>query len=405
VAAIKRLDLSIAAFLIGVIFVCLTASINSAGAEDYAAAQAYVHDFNNNITVYTGVFALNKDLSLDTSLYFKYTVDLINPPFGEGEGGGEHAVKGATYTATPVAAVSSASSAAAAGRDTRNEITAGFTHNFGNIIGVEAYYDFSKEKDYMSNTPTITLKKDLFDKNTTITLGYSINIDKINGQFMDRTEGRTTNNYFAGITQILSPQTIAQIGYARSDSSGFESEGIRLVPTDGTPVSQNTCTAISSTCATESFPSSRRRNAYIFGINQYFADGPTPVFRRSSLRLTLRYYTDSWDIKSRTAELEYYKYLTDDLIMRLDYRYYNQSKAFFVKDVYASTDEFRSSSPQLLKLSTNLGGIKFIYNFPVRKSDDFSSLQLGGIEGKYEYYTETIGVHAHILMAGLRLIF
>jgi uncharacterized protein DUF3570 len=405
VAVIKRLNLSAAAFFFFTMAVSLTAPVDPAKAEDYASAQAYVHDFNNNITVYTGVFALNKDLSLDTSLYFKYTVDLINPAFGEGEGGGEHAVKGAAYTATPVAAVSSASSAAAAGRDTRNELTAGFTHNFGNIIGVEAYYDFSKEKDYMSNTPTITLKKDLFEKNTTLTLGYSINIDKINGQFMDRTEGRTTNNYFAGITQVITPQTIAQLGYARSVSRGFESEGIRLVPTDGTPVSQSTCAAISATCATESFPSSRSRNAYIFGINQYFADGPTPIFRRSSLRLTLRYYTDSWDIKSRTAELEYYKYLTDDLIMRLDYRYYNQSKAFFVKDVYTPSDVFRSSSPQLLKLSTNLGGIKFIYNFPVRKNDDFSLLQLNGIEGKYEYYTETIGVHAHILMAGLRLVF
>lgn len=173
----------------------------------------------------------------------------------------------------------------------------------------------------MSNTPTITLKKDLFEKNTTLTLGYSINIDKIIGQFMDRPQGRTTNNYFVGLTQVISPQTIAQVGYARSDSTGFESEGIRLVPTDGTPVSQSTCTAISATCAAESFPDSRRRNAYIFGINQYFADGPTPAFTHASLRLTLRYYTDSWNIKSRTAEIEYYKYLTEDLILRLDYRY------------------------------------------------------------------------------------
>ncbi len=175
---------------------------------------------------------------------------------------------------------------------------------------------------------------------------------------MDRTDGRTTDNYFVGVTQLLSPATIAQLGYARTSSSGFESEGIRLVPTDGTSVSQGACTAKSSTCAAESFPGERRRNAYIFGLNHYFADGFTPVFDRSSLRLTLRYYTDDWDIKSRMAEIEYYKYLTEELILRLDYRRYSQSKAFFVKEVYSPADVLMSSSPQLLKFTSNLGGVK-----------------------------------------------
>jgi hypothetical protein len=51
----------------------------SALAEDYAAIQGYLHSFDNGVSVYSGVFALNKDVSLNTTVSFKYAIDLINP--------------------------------------------------------------------------------------------------------------------------------------------------------------------------------------------------------------------------------------------------------------------------------------------------------------------------------------
>lgn len=386
-----------AAFVFSVFFAC------GALAEDYAVAQTYWHGFNNGVDVYSGVFALNRDFTLETTAYAKYTVDLINPSFGEeGHGGGGD---GDSVALGSVAAVSGASSAVTAGgsgsTDTRHDITAGISHNFDNVIGVEVYYDFSHEKDYTSHTPTVTLKKDLFDKNTTFTAGFSRNMDSISGQFADGTRTRNTNNYFIGVTQVLSPFTVAQIGYSRNESKGFESEGIRLVPLGG--VDPVTCTAKSATCVDEAFPSTRSRNAYLFGVNHYFKDGPTALFDRSSVKFTVRYYRDDWRIKSYMAEAEYYKYLTEETVLRLNYRFYDQDKAYFVKDSYTASDEFKSASPQLEKFNSHLAGVKLTHNF--RNDENYPGIRLSAVEAKYEYYTESIHVNAHVLMGALRFNF
>lgn len=355
---------------------------SQANAEDYATAQTYIHSFTNNINVYSGVFSLNKDVSMDTSAYLKYSVDVIDSSGDDDDG----------------TVVSGASSAATTGvSDTRNDINLGFTHNFKNIIGLEAYYDYSKETDYTSKTPTLTLKKELFDKNTTLSLGYSRNDDEISGKFLGSTQPRTTDNFFFGVTQVISPVTIAQIGYSRSNSRGQMSEGIRLVPLNG--VAASTCTAESATCVDEAHPSSRYRDAYILGVNHYFLNSPYKFLEGSSVKFTLRYYNDSWDIESYMAEAEWNKYLNDRLLLRLDYRYYTQTAAYFVKDIYTASDEFKSSSPQLVSKDTQLAGVKLSYEF---EEDESSGIRLGSIEGKYEAWAESTDVYAHIIMAALR---
>lgn len=372
------------------LFLALT---GSALAEDYAAIQGYLHSFDNGVLVYSGVFALNKDVSLNTTVSFKYAVDVIQP---DGEGHDDEGVGGA------VAAVSGASSAVNAGSDVRNDVTVGVSHNFNNIIGVEAYYDYSHEKDYASSTPTITLKKELFEKNTTLTAGYSRNSDTISGKFMPNEETRATDNFFAGITQVISPVTVAQLGYTHSRSTGHLTEGIRLVPLGATDAA--TCVDLTvAGCAPEAFPADRTRDAYLLGVNHYFTEGLGGLLDRSSLKLTFRYYDDSWDVSSWMGEAEFYKYLDDNLIMRLNYRYYTQSKAFFVKDTYSALDQFKSSSPQIEEKNTNLVGVKLIYllDNPV----EAWKLTVNSLEGKYEFYTESIGVNAHILMGGLRFSF
>ncbi|MFQ5587064.1 MAG: DUF3570 domain-containing protein [Thermodesulfobacteriota bacterium] len=372
---------------------------SSTQGEDYAAVQSYIHAFNNNVTVYTEVFALNKEFSLNTSSYVKYTVDFIQPGLFESEDDDGDAVSSAS------------SSAAGGGQDTRNELTAGISHNFPDLVAVELYYDYSDEKDYTSSTPTISLKKELFNKNTTLTLGYSRNMDDVSGRFMDSTQTRTTDNYYFGLTQIISPVTIVQAGYSRTESDGFQAEGIRLVPVDG--VASSSCTEESATCLEEAFPESRRRNAYILGINHYFTEGDGKEwlglkglgipFGRSSINLTFRYYDDDWDIESYTGEIAYYKYLSDNDIVRLNYRFYNQTASFFFKDDYLSSDALRSSSPQHRDFSTHLAGVKLTHSLNNRPS--VGPVEMGGIEAKYEFYLESSRVQAHIVMASFRLLF
>lgn len=384
-------------------FFIFTITVSPALSEDYAIAQTYIHAFSNNISVYTGVFALNKDVSLNTTAYFKYTVDMINPNLFEegGEGGGGEAEK--KLVSKGLAAISGASTAAGsnAASDTRNNLTLGLTHNFDNILSVEAGYDFSSEKDYISSTPGITLKKDLFRKNTTLILGYSKNMDSVDGKYMTSTEKKNTNNYYAGFTQIITPKTIAQIGYLRNEATGFMPEGNRLVPVDGATASS--CTDKSATCLLEVFPDGRRREAYLLGINHYLPHGLLYPPAASSVRLSLRYYRDDWDVSSYTEEAEYYQYLPDQNLLRLDIRTYQQSKAFFVKSSYKTTDAYLTVSPQLEKQNTYLFGIKLSHTF--EDDPDYGIFANSYLEGGYEFYTQSTNVSAHNFIVGLKFLF
>lgn len=375
-----------------------------AGAEDYAVAQTYIHAFSNDIAVYTGVFALNREVSLNTTAYFKYTVDMINPNFFEGEGGEEGGLEADKKVVSKgLAAISGASTAAGsnAASDIRNNLTLGLTHNFDDVISVEAGYDYSSEKDYISGTPGITLKKELFRKNTTLILGYSKNMDTVDGKYMISAENKNTNNYYAGLTQIITAKTIAQIGYSRNEVTGFMPEGNRLVPVNGaTAVS---CTDKSATCLLEVFPDGRRREAYILGINHYLQHGLLYPPAASSVRLTLRYYKDDWDVSSYTEEAEYYQYLPSQNLLRLDIRTYQQSKAFFVKSSYLSTDTYLTVSPQLEKQNTYLLGIKFSHAF--EDDPDYGIFANSHLEGGYEFYTQSTSVSAHNFSIGVKFLF
>lgn len=406
VAAIKTLrvialkSISVAVASLGLLFVSTPAK-----AENYAAIQSYVHSFNNNVRVFSEVFALNHDLSLETSVYGKYTVDFINPKLGEDEGGNDRSLN-STAGAKAVAAIAAASSAVSSGgggRDTRNELVGGITHNFDNIVSVDLGIYYSHESDYSSTAPSIGLKKDLFNKNTTLSLGYSRNFDMIHGQYMNGYQYKKVDNFFGGITQVLTRYTVAQVGYARINASGYMSEGVRLVPLQG--VLQASCIGISNTCAEEVFPNNRFRDAFIAGISQYFDFPGTYVFDRASIKLTGRKYKDSWGIRSYTAEAEYNKYLLDNLIMTLNYRHYEQSKANFDKENFMGTEQFLTASPQLKRFKTDLAELKFRYNFAGNPYTTGDTLKLDSVEGKYAFYNESSDVSANIFMVAVRVGF
>lgn len=406
-AVIKSLiNMPLARGVVSVLFalsILLPLGEREARGEDYAIAQSYVHLFSNNLAVFSEVFALNKEVSLDTSAYVKYTVDFVEPGLFEDDDDDDgDAVSGA--------------SSAAGGRDIRHELTAGVSHNFEDLVGVDLYYDVSWEKDYASTTPTVTLKKELYNKNTTLSFGYSRNMDEISGKYIGGTEERTTNNYYFGLTQVLSPFTIMQAGYSRMRSSGFMPEGIRLVPVDGATAAS--CTAESATCLDEVFPESRKRNAFILGVNHYFnnvgtgkrfnirkpsLEMLTGLFNRSVLRLTVRYYYDDWDIDSFTAEVVQSIPIFERNTLRLNYRFYIQDEASFFKENYLSSDPLRTTSPQHRAFNTQLFGAKL--SRKLKRSPQAGSFGLGTIEGKYEFYLESSEESAHIVMASFRFVY
>ena len=204
-AAIKRIVAAGA-------FAALTLSLatGNASAEDYSKVEGYIHSFNNNVSVYSGVFALKKDVDLDTSVYFKYNIDLISPDTGGGDGGGgggdddegedDALIKSSGFRRIRASsAVSSAGGSSAT--DTRHALTLGASRNFNNIIGQRPTW-ITARNPITGRSPRPLRSKDFFEKNTTLTLGYSRNMDTVSGRFMESAE-QDRRQLFAGVTQVL----------------------------------------------------------------------------------------------------------------------------------------------------------------------------------------------------------
>ena len=191
-----------------ILFLFFTGYIRTLYAEDYIRTNGYVHGLGNGVNIYTGVFALNKDINLNTALYIKYSQDRITYDYegadaeddesgeDEDEDDSEEREDSPRPNTAQFVDVMSAASAIATGsslqssiiEDTRNEITVGISQKMSRTSMVQVYYDYSREDDYLSLTPSVSLVNEFFQKNTTLTLGYSKNIDIVSGYYIDKKE-------------------------------------------------------------------------------------------------------------------------------------------------------------------------------------------------------------------------
>ncbi|HEY1547328.1 MAG TPA: DUF3570 domain-containing protein, partial [Kofleriaceae bacterium] len=114
--------------------------------------------------------------------------------------------------------------------DTRQQASGGFSHNFGSLAW-HASYIFSHENDYLSNTFSTGIDKEMFDKNTTVSLGAALSLNDV-GRAHDPnfSESLTVASVSAAWTQIISPRLIGQLTYELTNDSGFQSSPYRFVP-------------------------------------------------------------------------------------------------------------------------------------------------------------------------------
>ncbi len=331
-------------------------------ADEYVSTDINYYKFDG-LTVIKPMITLNKDLSLNTSILLRATLDNV-----EMQTTTVDAVSGATKTTT--------TTSNAKDEDNRKNLTFGVTHAIS-LYKIDVGYDYSREKDYTSQTPSIQLSRDFFERNTTLAIGYSHNFDNVLGKYMAKAQDKDSNNYSISLTQFISPITVAQIGYTYSHATGYLGTGNRKIALVGGE-------------SNEYLPDSRKRNAIGFRIAQYI----TPI--NSAVHLIYRWYRDDWWIKSNTYGIQYYQYIGDDTYVRLEYRYYAQDKAFFYKDSYAGSEQFITSSNLYSELHSHLYGVKLVHYL---KSPNIST------EVKYERYRQSTGLDGDIFMFGIKYHF
>jgi hypothetical protein len=130
--------------------------------------------------------------------------------------------------------------------------------------------------------------------------------------------------------QVLSPTTIATLGYDAALTEGFTSNPYRAVAyADGGGSPEN-------------HPAVRTRNAYYLWLAQYV----TPA--RLALRVGYRFYRDSWQITAHTPEVRLHQELGDYVEFRIRYRYYTQtSSSFWRKGGNLRNDRYLTADPKM----------------------------------------------------------
>lgn len=335
----------------------------SAMADEYVSTDINYYKFDG-LTVIKPMITLNKDLSLNTSILFRATLDNV-----EAQTTTVDAVSGATKITT--------STSNTKDEDNRKNLTFGVTHAIS-LYKIDVGYDYSREKDYTSQTPSIQLSRDFFERNTTLAIGYSHNFDNVLGKYMSKAQDKDSNNYSISLTQFISPITVAQIGYTYSHATGYLGTGNRKVALSGGSESD------------EYLPDSKKREAIGVRLAQYI----TPI--NSAVHLIYRWYRDDWWIKSNTYGIQYYQYVGEDTYVRLEYRYYAQDKAYFFKDSYAGSEQFITSSNTYSELHSHLYGVKLVHYL---RSPNIST------EVKYERYRQSTGLDGDIFMFGIKYHF
>ena len=278
----------------------------------------------------------------------------------------------------------------------RGQVIVGIEQGMGATSTFAANFYRSQEVDYTSSAGIGTFSQEFNDKNTTITLRGQYNHDLV-GKIQDA--GDITNkkkNTITGalnINQLLSPTTVLDMSYDYVRLTGFLSDPYRQVRvTDAT----------GTTLTDELHPSKRTRQAASGKISQMIPS------IKGSLIVNYRYYFDTWKVHSHTAEFRFNKYVMNDLIFGVDYRYYTQDAAYFTKERYVGSEylngALRTADYKLKKFASNNFGLSLEYLLRRlgRSNPDLDFLQNSSIEFMYFRYFNDLDFSADILQASLK---
>lgn len=318
-----------------------------------------------------------------------------------------------------VDAITSASVAAGVNADVR------FTE-LRHDLGVGAGYEFdvgndatllstvrlrwSEEPDYSSRGITWSNQLALNDRSTLLTLNASYLFDDVRMRIMGgprmgiydvdaMSTVEQTNPWdidfnvtalTLGVTQTLSPTLLLDVGYDFAYLDGYQNNVYRQVPVAGTP-------------RVENHPRERIRHAIYARLAWYL-----PA-TRTSLQALYRAYVDSWDVAALTPEARIYQEITDLAQLRLRYRFYSQTQAYFYQadtSNYASEATFVTADPKMSAFHSHLVGLQLTLGLDFLDGSSLGFARGGSIDFGVDYLWQTSRFgNAVIAQMGLRVPF
>ncbi|MDB4957415.1 MAG: hypothetical protein JWO36_4984 [Myxococcales bacterium] len=291
-------------------------------------SKVQVYSDSDHTQVISPIVQAQADVSADTNVSLGYTVDAVS--------------------SASVDIVSQASPTVI--HDNRHQASAGMSHTFGSITA-RGGYSYSKENDYLSHSFELGLQDELFDKNTTLAIGYGLSLNSV-GRANDTNFERslTVQHIATSWTQVISQRLIAQLTYELGYASGFQASPYRFVPVRMSP------DAAPDFWVPETDPDTRWRHAIVVGINRAIGED-------SSVQGDYRFYLDTWGITSHTFGARYFAHLAKRVELRLRNRLYTQNAASFYQSTYTAAAKYITFDRELSPLWSETIGTKLTYGF------------------------------------------
>ncbi|MCR9095883.1 MAG: DUF3570 domain-containing protein [bacterium] len=176
---------------------------------------------------------------------------------------------------------------------------------------------YSVERDYESWSIGLATERNFNDKNTTFNLALGANFDEIEPTrdgFSSRivSDQKWAITAFAGLSQVLSRASIAQVTVNFKHSDGFLDDPYKLVAPIGGGAN-----------VSDARPHDRDQVTILTRYRHHFED------IEGSLHVDYQFHADTWGIISHAADLGWYQRLADIFTIAPSFRYYSQSKADF----------------------------------------------------------------------------
>jgi hypothetical protein len=254
--------------------------------------------------------------------------------------------------------------------DRRQEVDVGVGQEVAGLT-LGGSFMHARERDYLSNGGSLTLSRDLFQRNTTLGLrvGYMSNVvgradDPLYQAPMTDLSGDLV------LTQVFSPTLLGQLNATVGQSNGMIASPYRKVAIySGAAVAE---------VVPENEPPSRFKFAAAVGLKKYIG-----VF---VAHLDYRLYTDTWQLLSHTVDARWIIDLSP-VTIRLRYRFYTQNSAYFYQQRYDALRLYVSSDREVSRFMSHLFGLKIEWT-PLRTARGAAFRFDAKVEGMYFRYFE-----------------
>jgi len=215
-------------------------------------------------------------------------------------------------------------------KDHREAIDLGMTTPIASTLKLSGGVSGSWETDYTSYSVRAALIKDFDRKNTTVSLGVNVERDTSRPYYgvPEDTAGmgastigtqrtKRVQSVIASVTQVMTPNWLISLNYTYGHSTGYHTDPYKLVSLiDGD-------TGDPFWYIYEKRPETRNKHSVFLASKVAFGSAVTTA--------SVRYYSDSWGIKSWTFALSERLPVGRSFFIQPEVRYYHQTQADFFK--------------------------------------------------------------------------